>query len=893
MKELDIIILTETHERYNKTNWNETLNIHNKWRTDKEKKGGGISVIHKRSKKITLEEEKINNNDILYLKGKIGNETYKIFVVYLSVDNTEQNKKLMQDLEHKIEDEEDNLLIIGDFNAHTGYLGYQEENKNGKLINSFLETNNLVLFNLDEKCVGTNTWRREMEGTKQESAIDFIIGNEKIYGKLKTMEIDENRDKFDLSDHNLIDVEMKINQNNKDFKNQEWIEHKYFSTRKTDLKRYNEEIKKKIEGKAPEKIMELNELIRDSAERTLQKSYKKRTDQENEISEPPWMNEEIRKQIELRKKLNRKHRKAKIEEEKTKTWCDYKKQKLKCKTLVKVEITKYEEKLTTEIKNSRTNNENVWKYIDKLRDKRKEEGHIELYNEQGKKLNRSEGDKELTEFWKQIYQKHENHAHEIWNDASKMKYKNEYLKEDKRRIVTEEIEFDPVLREHIDAAVKVEREKEIKGMERIEITKEHVRKILKKLRNKKAPGIDELKPELYKALIDDEKNLEILAKCLNNTIQTKEIPEDWNISLTKMIPKTSRPTVKDLRPIALLNVSYKILMAIIREIIEDHINENNLREFTQAGFTKNSRIEDNLFILQYTIEDSYLQGKPLYVTAIDYTKAYDSIKREKIIEIMKKYKIHPDIIELIVKVYSRDKTIINTSGKRKIEIDVQSGIKQGCTVSTTIFKLITYEIIEELQKKAKGFRNFKFNLQALFFADDALLLSHTEEDTEANIKIIKEKSEEYGLDLNLTKCNIIIYNSKEQPTEIANIKVTDTLKYLGIHLYNNRNIWKKQKEEMGKRANRLCNQTYSIIGKSCNKLLIGKTYWKSVALPSILYGTAIIKMNNTDIQKLQRYENKVYRQILAAPKYTPICCLKKEIGASYMSTRIKKIKLNY
>ena len=47
-----------------------------------------------------------------------------------------------------------------------------------------------------------------------------------------------------------------------------------------------------------------------------------------------------------------------------------------------------------------------------------------------------------------------------------------------------------------------------------------------------------------------------------------EKPANWKISRTKMIEKKKKPTAKDLRPLALTNVSYKIFMALIREEIE-------------------------------------------------------------------------------------------------------------------------------------------------------------------------------------------------------------------------------------------------------------------------------------------------------------------------------------
>ena len=60
------------------------------------------------------------------------------------------------------------------------------------------------------------------------------------------------------------------------------------------------------------------------------------------------------------------------------------------------------------------------------------------------------------------------------------------------------------------------------------------------------------------------------------------------------------------------------------------------------------------------------------------------------------------------------------------------------------------------------------------------------------------------------------------------------------------------------------------IATSTNRLLIDKTYWKSIALPSMLFGSEVINYNKTQLDELQRIENKAWRYILHAPKYAPV-----------------------
>ena len=91
----------------------------------------------------------------------------------------------------------------------------------------------------------------------------------------------------------------------------------------------------------------------------------------------------------------------------------------------------------------------------------------------------------------------------------------------------------------------------------------------------------------------------------------------------------------------------------------------------------------------------------------------------------------------------------------------------------------------------------------------------------------------------------------------------------------------------------MANITYRVIEKSCNKLLIGKTFWKSLALPSLLYGTIIINFTDDNISKLQKSYNSVYICILGAAHYNSNVVLRGEIGASLMRKRVINGRINY
>ena len=242
-------------------------------------------------------------------------------------------------------------------------------------------------------------------------------------------------------------------------------------------------------------------------------------------------------------------------------------------------------------------------------------------------------------------------------------------------------------------------------MKTTEMKEADLKEKLKKLKNNKAAGTDGLKAELFKELGKRETCREVMLKCFNNTMKGKIIPKNWNTSRTKMIKKERKPTVRHYRPIAITNVSYKIFMSFIREKIEEHIRNNNLIKENQIGFTGGGRIEYNHMILQYIVEKTKKEDKnrQLIITALDFKKAFNSVKRKELIETLIKYKIDPNIINIVAKIYTKDETIIKM-GDREEKIKIGSFIKQGCTASTVFFKLITYEIMKELEEKGETLR---------------------------------------------------------------------------------------------------------------------------------------------------------------------------------------------
>ena len=95
-----------------------------------------------------------------------------------------------------------------------------------------------------------------------------------------------------------------------------------------------------------------------------------------------------------------------------------------------------------------------------------------------------------------------------------------------------------------------------------------------------------------------------------------------------------------------------------------------------------------------------------------------------------------------------------------------------------------------------------------------------------NIKIVRDISRTFGLEINEKKSMVMVYKGKSEVGEIEGIKVVDKIKYLGMEIGNKKDIFKGQKQNILKRIDGRAYEINKVIETSCNKLLIGKTWWK-------------------------------------------------------------------
>ena len=164
-----------------------------------------------------------------------------------------------------------------------------------------------------------------------------------------------------------------------------------------------------------------------------------------------------------------------------------------------------------------------------------------------------------------------------------------------------------------------------------EISEKEVTECIKSLKNKKSPGNDQINNEMTKCTNKEGKQL--ITKLFNTILKFGHFPKDWNFGLLKLIHKGGETDDENnYRAITLNSCLGKLFCTILNQRLYSQLEDKNIFCREQAGFRKNHRTTDHIFLLKKIVKTYISQNKYLYTCFVDFSKAFDSIWRRGLIE---------------------------------------------------------------------------------------------------------------------------------------------------------------------------------------------------------------------------------------------------------------------
>lgn len=420
-------------------------------------------------------------------------------------------------------------------------------------------------------------------------------------------------------------------------------------------------------------------------------------------------------------------------------------------------------------------------------------------------------------------------------------------------------------------------------------TLDEVEKAIKQTSSGKAPGMDGIPAEVYKAV--GPEALEAFHSIITSIWEEEEIPQEFRdatiVSLYKN--KGSKSDCGNYRGISLLSIAGKILARIILNRLITSISEENLPE-TQCGFRPGRSTVDMIFAVRQVQEKCKEQNLDLYAVFIDLTKAFDTVNREALWVILQRLGCPRKFVQLIQQFHDNMTGLVLSGGEASDTFDISNGVKQGCVLAPVLFNLfftcvlshavrdiedgvfLKYRLdgslfdLRRLNAKTKTIE--RIILEALF-ADDCALMAHTEAALQLIVDKFAEASRLFGLTISLGKTEVLYQptplSTDSQPSisiEGTELKTVEDFKYLGSIISCDGSLDKEINARICKASQALGRLKARVLKQHNIQMSTKLKVYKTVVLTSLLYGCETWTLYRKHIKLLERFHMRSLRSIL-------------------------------
>ena len=238
----------------------------------------------------------------------------------------------------------------------------------------------------------------------------------------------------------------------------------------------------------------------------------------------------------------------------------------------------------------------------------------------------------------------------------------------------------------------------------------------------------------------------------------------WLIALKTILLAKNDDTKnpKNFRPIACLNITYKLYTGLLNLFLEDHCISNNIISEEQAGGKKGSwGCVDQLMINKMAMEEIRKNRRNAFVMWFDYKKAFDSVPHSWMVKALELAKVPQQIINNItaLKQFWNTEVSLQTADEslRTDQIKYLTGCLQGDSLSLLLFEICTNPLSFLLIKNSDGYMVGESNertvsLSHLVCVDDLKTYAKNLPDALKQLEIITTFSNDIGMSFGADKC---------------------------------------------------------------------------------------------------------------------------------------------
>lgn len=397
-------------------------------------------------------------------------------------------------------------------------------------------------------------------------------------------------------------------------------------------------------------------------------------------------------------------------------------------------------------------------------------------------------------------------------------------------------------------------------------TIKEVRRVIQKANPKKSPGYDLITNKILQELPDS--GIKILTAIYNAMSKLQFIPPHWKTAQIIMILKPGKQPEdpKSYRPISLLPILSKIYESLLLLRISPLVEHHRLIPDHQFGFRRMHSTIDQTHRLINEINKTFEAKKYCASVFLDISQAFDRVWHEGLLFKIKS--LLPKYVYEILKSFIENRYFLVQYGNALSSLhSINAGVPQGSVLGPLLYLIFTSDLPTS------------DCITTGTFADDTAILASHQDPTEATrilqtgLNEISDWLRKWRIKANETKSANITFTLKKgicPRVTLNNLEIpqTDQIRYLGLHL-DKRLTWKTHIFTKRKQLGLQIRKLYWLIGRRSQLSLTSKlTLYKALLKPIWTYGIQLWgTASHSNIEILQRFQNKMLRMITNAPWY--------------------------
>ena len=282
-------------------------------------------------------------------------------------------------------------------------------------------------------------------------------------------------------------------------------------------------------------------------------------------------------------------------------------------------------------------------------------------------------------------------------------------------------------------------------------TPEEITKALSRMRLGRRPGpsgirVEDLRHWQQHCPILWEQVVDLVQSCFSG----KDFPATFAQAILVLIPKDVHGKY---RGIVLLEVLYKLCSTII------HLRLLNAIQFHSAlhGFRPGRGTRTAILEAKLLQQLAVLETAPLFQVFLDLTKAYDSLDRDRVLEVLSAYGVGPNLCRFIRTFWNCIRLVPKVGGYFGKPVSSTRGTLQGDVISPDIFNIVIDCIVRhwEFVLSQDGVP-LESSVHCLFYADDGNLVGFTSDKVQGSLDLFVDLFARFGLKVNVDKTKMMV-----------------------------------------------------------------------------------------------------------------------------------------